>query len=56
MRPSFEKKTTGESDYSVIVTAAGEESIYDLKKDLKQAWRSNLDAPVPRDVVTTKAG
>lgn len=23
---------------------------------MKQAWRSNSDAPAPRDVVTTKAG
>lgn len=56
VRPAFEGKSVGDSDYSVIVTAVGEESIDDLKKDLKQAWRSNLDAPVPRDVVTTKTG
>lgn len=52
VRPVFEKKTIGDSDYPVIVTAAGEELIDDLKKDLKQAWRSNSDAPVPRDVAT----
>lgn len=51
-----EKKIRGDSDYSVIVTAVGEESIDELKKDLKQAWCSNSDALDPWNVVTTKAG
>lgn len=45
-----------DSDYSVIVTSSGEETLDNIKKDIKEICRSQVEVPIPGDVVVTKAG
>lgn len=49
-------KVSRESDFSVIVTSSGEDSLDIIKRDIKGICRSKSDVPVPDDAVVTKAG